>query len=176
MIATSFSANLRAVLLANNKLSGPVPEEIGRLKKLTDLRLNRNPLSGTIPGSLAGTASLQGPAPGPQSPGRIHPKRPCRAPDGVRCLAQSGIGAGAVAQRNGRNSAIWTRVSEVRIPSPRPFQFNNLQQSFILPSSCVSPFCIRLANSLVQLSSARFLLLRNIQHSPRLQVRRKFLI
>ena len=47
------------MLLANNKLSGPVPEEIGRLKKLTDLRLNRNQLSGPIPGSLAGTASLQ---------------------------------------------------------------------------------------------------------------------
>lgn len=59
MIATSFSANLRSVLLANNKLSGPVPEEIGRLKKLTDLRLNRNQLSGPIPGSLVGTASLQ---------------------------------------------------------------------------------------------------------------------
>lgn len=58
-IPTSLSANLRAVLLANNKLSGPVPEEMGSLKKLTDLRLNRNQLSGPIPASLTGAASLQ---------------------------------------------------------------------------------------------------------------------
>jgi Leucine-rich repeat (LRR) protein len=58
-IPTSLSANLRAMLLANNKLSGPVPEELGGLKKLTDLRLNRNQLSGSIPASLAGAASLQ---------------------------------------------------------------------------------------------------------------------
>jgi hypothetical protein len=58
-IPTSLSANLRALLLANNRLSGPVPEEMGRLKKLTDLRLNRNQLSGPIPASLAGAASLQ---------------------------------------------------------------------------------------------------------------------
>jgi Leucine-rich repeat (LRR) protein len=51
--------NLRAVLLANNKLSGPVPEEMGRLTKLTDLRLNQNQLSGPIPASLAGAQSLQ---------------------------------------------------------------------------------------------------------------------
>lgn len=58
-IPASLSANLRAMLLANNKLSGPVPEELGGLKKLTDLRLNRNQLSGSIPASLAGSASLQ---------------------------------------------------------------------------------------------------------------------
>ena len=58
-IPTTLSANLRAVLLANNKLSGKVPEEFGGLKKLTDLRLNRNQLSGSIPGSLAGAPSLQ---------------------------------------------------------------------------------------------------------------------
>ncbi|MGH9933065.1 MAG: hypothetical protein ACREA9_28105, partial [Pyrinomonadaceae bacterium] len=58
-IPTTLSANLRAILLANNRLSGAVPEEMGRLKKLTDLRLNRNQLSGPIPASLAGAASLQ---------------------------------------------------------------------------------------------------------------------
>ena len=58
-IPTSLSVNLRAVLLANNKLSGPVPEEMGRLTKLTDLRLNQNQLSGPIPASLAGAQSLQ---------------------------------------------------------------------------------------------------------------------
>jgi hypothetical protein len=58
-IPTTLSANLRAVLLANNKLSGPVPEQFGGLKKLTDLRLNRNQLSGSIPASLLGAASLQ---------------------------------------------------------------------------------------------------------------------
>jgi len=58
-IPASLSANLRALLLGNNKLSGPVPEEMGRLKKLTDLRLNRNQLSGPIPASLAGAAALQ---------------------------------------------------------------------------------------------------------------------
>ncbi len=58
-LPTSFSASLSHMLLANNQLSGPLPEEIGTLKKLTDLRLNRNQLSGTIPASLAGAASLQ---------------------------------------------------------------------------------------------------------------------
>ena len=45
--------------MANNKLTGPVPEEFGKLKKLTDLRLNRNQLTGTIPASLLGAESLQ---------------------------------------------------------------------------------------------------------------------
>lgn len=58
-LPTSLSASLSHMLLANNSLSGPVPEEMGRLKKLTDLRLNRNQLSGPIPASLAGAASLQ---------------------------------------------------------------------------------------------------------------------
>lgn len=58
-LPTSLSASLSHVLLANNSLSGPVPEEMGRLKKLTDLRLNRNQLSGPIPASLVGAASLQ---------------------------------------------------------------------------------------------------------------------
>src|SRR5207249_9591116 len=35
---------------------------------------------------------------GQQSTGRPDPKRPWQAPDGVRCLAQSGIGTDAVAQ------------------------------------------------------------------------------
>jgi Leucine-rich repeat (LRR) protein len=53
------SPSLRAVILANNKLTGPVPEEFGRLKKLTDLRLNRNQLTGIIPASLLSAESLQ---------------------------------------------------------------------------------------------------------------------
>jgi Leucine-rich repeat (LRR) protein len=47
------------VLLSNNKLSGPIPEEFGKLKKLTDLRLNRNELSGQIPASLLDAPALQ---------------------------------------------------------------------------------------------------------------------
>jgi Leucine rich repeat len=58
-IPTELSPTLRAVILANNKLTGPVPEEFGKLKKLTDLRLNRNQLTGTIPASLLGAESLQ---------------------------------------------------------------------------------------------------------------------
>jgi len=58
-IPTTLSPTLRAVILANNKLTGPVPEEFGKLKKLTDLRLNRNQLTGTIPASLLGAESLQ---------------------------------------------------------------------------------------------------------------------
>ena len=58
-IPSPLSANIRALLLSNNKLSGPIPEEFGKLKKLTDLRLNRNQLSGQIPASLADSPSLQ---------------------------------------------------------------------------------------------------------------------
>jgi Leucine-rich repeat (LRR) protein len=58
-IPTSLSANLSHLLLTNNKLSGSIPEELGKVKKLIDLRLNRNQLSGLIPASLAGAASLQ---------------------------------------------------------------------------------------------------------------------
>lgn len=58
-IPTSLSASISHLLLANNKLSGPVPEEMGRLKKLRDLRLNRNQLSGSIPASFADASALQ---------------------------------------------------------------------------------------------------------------------
>jgi Leucine-rich repeat (LRR) protein len=58
-IPNTLSANLRAVLMANNHLSGPIPEEFGTLKKLTDLRLNRNELTGSIPKSFANAAALQ---------------------------------------------------------------------------------------------------------------------
>lgn len=58
-IPTSLSASISHLLLANNKLSGPVPEEMGRLKKLRDLRLNRNQLSGAIPVSFAEASALQ---------------------------------------------------------------------------------------------------------------------
>jgi Leucine-rich repeat (LRR) protein len=58
-IPTTLSPTLRAVILANNKLTGSVPEEFGKLKKLTDLRLNRNQLTGTIPVSLLDAESLQ---------------------------------------------------------------------------------------------------------------------
>ena len=46
-------------MLANNKLSGSIPEELGRLKKLIDLRLNRNELTGPIPASFANSSALQ---------------------------------------------------------------------------------------------------------------------
>ncbi len=58
-IPTTLSPTLRAVIMANNKLTGSVPEEFGKLKKLTDLRLNRNQLTGTIPASFLGAESLQ---------------------------------------------------------------------------------------------------------------------
>lgn len=58
-IPTTLSPTLRAVILAKNKLTGPVPEEFGKLKKLTDLRLNGNQLTGTIPASFQGAESLQ---------------------------------------------------------------------------------------------------------------------
>jgi len=58
-IPNTLSANLRAVLMANNHLSGAIPEEFGILKKLTDLRLNRNQLTGPIPKSLASAPALQ---------------------------------------------------------------------------------------------------------------------
>jgi len=58
-LPNTLSANLRAVLMANNHLSGPIPEEFGMLKKLTDLRLNKNQLSGSIPKSLTSAPALQ---------------------------------------------------------------------------------------------------------------------
>jgi hypothetical protein len=58
-LPNTLSANLRAVLMANNHLSGPIPEEFGTLKKLTDLRLNRNQLTGSIPKSLSSAPALQ---------------------------------------------------------------------------------------------------------------------
>jgi Leucine-rich repeat (LRR) protein len=58
-LPNTLSANLRAVLMANNHLSGSIPEEFGMLKKLTDLRLNKNQLTGSIPKSFASTPSLQ---------------------------------------------------------------------------------------------------------------------
>jgi hypothetical protein len=58
-LPNQLSQNLSILMLARNKLSGPIPAELGKLKKLTDLRLNRNQLSGPIPGSFTGAASLQ---------------------------------------------------------------------------------------------------------------------
>ena len=58
-LPNTLSANLRAVLMANNHLSGPIPEEFGMLKKLTDLRLNKNQLTGSIPKSLTSAPALQ---------------------------------------------------------------------------------------------------------------------
>jgi Leucine-rich repeat (LRR) protein len=58
-VPATLSASLASVLLSNNALSGPIPEGIGKLKKLTDFRLNRNQLSGPIPADLADAPSLQ---------------------------------------------------------------------------------------------------------------------
>jgi len=58
-LPNTLSANLRAVLMANNQLSGSIPEEFGTLKKLTDLRLNKNQLTGSIPKSLSSAPALQ---------------------------------------------------------------------------------------------------------------------
>jgi Leucine-rich repeat (LRR) protein len=40
-------------------LSGPVPPELGKLNKLTDLRLNRNQFTGPIPESFTEATALQ---------------------------------------------------------------------------------------------------------------------
>jgi hypothetical protein len=58
-LSNTLSPNLSILVLFNNKLSGPVPPELGKLKKLTDLRLNRNQFTGPIPESFTDAASLQ---------------------------------------------------------------------------------------------------------------------
>ena len=51
-----FSANKRCMLqlldLANNKLTGTIPETIGNLTNMTDLLLFDNKLSGTLPSTM----------------------------------------------------------------------------------------------------------------------------
>jgi len=44
--------------LSNNKLTGPIPESIGSLPSLEDLRLNQNELTGTIPKSIGSLINL----------------------------------------------------------------------------------------------------------------------
>ncbi len=50
--------NLRLLNLNSNRLSGPIPAEVGRLRKLRKLYLNNNELSGPIPPAL-GQLDLQ---------------------------------------------------------------------------------------------------------------------
>ena len=53
-------ALLRSVRLDNNCFTGALPRTIGHLKKLTELELERNSLSGTLPPSLAAMNSTAG--------------------------------------------------------------------------------------------------------------------
>ena len=52
------SAGLRFLSVASNRLSGPVPPEIGHLKKLSLLNLSANALTAGVPGELSHCESL----------------------------------------------------------------------------------------------------------------------
>ena len=52
--------NLRLLDLRSNKLSGPIPAEVGRLRELRRLFLERNELSGPIPPELGDLENLSG--------------------------------------------------------------------------------------------------------------------
>ena len=50
--------NIKALLLNNNQLTGPIPAELGSLVNLRSLYLNDNHLAGAIPPQLGGLANL----------------------------------------------------------------------------------------------------------------------
>ena len=52
-------SNLRVLVLAGNRLHGPIPSEFGSLAKLVNLRLDRNDLSGSVPPELGRLSNLQ---------------------------------------------------------------------------------------------------------------------
>ena len=51
--------SLESLELSGNQLSGPVPAELGNLTRLRDLSLGNNALTGVIPGELANLTRLQ---------------------------------------------------------------------------------------------------------------------
>ncbi|TKY57003.1 LRR receptor serine/threonine-protein kinase [Spatholobus suberectus] len=51
--------NLEQILLHNNLLSGPIPEELGRLHSLQTIKLLKNNFSGPIPSSIGDLANLR---------------------------------------------------------------------------------------------------------------------
>ena len=53
------SPTLAVLNLGANNLSGPIPQELGRLAHLTRLYLSANDLSGSIPSELGGLANLE---------------------------------------------------------------------------------------------------------------------
>ncbi|MCO5594380.1 hypothetical protein L7F22_048410 [Adiantum nelumboides] len=55
---SKFWFNLKKLSAAQNKLSGPLPSEIGHLTQLESLNLSMNAISSEIPSSIAGCASL----------------------------------------------------------------------------------------------------------------------
>ncbi len=59
VLPSAYAPDLQSLLLMNNRISGPIPPEIGELDGLTDLRLNDNRLTGPIPESLGRTRALQ---------------------------------------------------------------------------------------------------------------------
>ena len=50
---------LEELRLQGNKLSGPIPTQLGRFSKLTALWLSDNQLSGAIPGELGRLSNLE---------------------------------------------------------------------------------------------------------------------
>jgi hypothetical protein len=50
---------MKRLLLAHNRFTGTIPEGVGRLARLADLRLNDNALTGTIPASLVTAPALE---------------------------------------------------------------------------------------------------------------------
>ena len=52
-------ASLESLILRINRLTGPIPPELGNLASLTELHLTRNNLSGPIPAELGDLASLE---------------------------------------------------------------------------------------------------------------------
>ncbi|KAL2316996.1 hypothetical protein Fmac_030872 [Flemingia macrophylla] len=51
--------SLEQLILFNNLLSGPIPEELGKLHSLTTIKLLKNNLSGPIPSSIGDLANLK---------------------------------------------------------------------------------------------------------------------
>ena len=50
---------MTALSLKNNKMSGPIPAEIGELKKLKSLELDGNDFTGSIPQALCDLPGIE---------------------------------------------------------------------------------------------------------------------
>ena len=57
-LTTDEPRRVRGVSLINNRLSGPLPAELGNLTELENLGLERNRLTGTIPAELGNLTEL----------------------------------------------------------------------------------------------------------------------